>query len=71
MPVTNYAVIDGVIVHENRNGTQRNNRPVTLGQQPFGAHARTITRLEQHYAVSRQSGWDCCGLRSFSARRLL
>ena len=31
MPVTTYTSISGVIVHEDRNGTQRNYRPDTLG----------------------------------------
>lgn len=30
MPVTTYTSINGVIIHEDRNGTQRNYRPDTV-----------------------------------------
>ena len=43
MPVTNYTTINGVIVHENRNGVQRNYRPDTLGNTIALTDATTTT----------------------------
>lgn len=43
MATTTYTVINGVIVHEDRNGTQRNYRPDTLGNTVALTDATTTT----------------------------
>lgn len=43
MPVTTYTTINGVIVHEDRNGVQRNYRPDTLGNTIALTDATTTT----------------------------
>ena len=49
MPVTTYTSISGVIVHEDRNGTQRNYRPDTLGN--------TVALTDASSATDTMSYW--------------
>ncbi len=62
MPTVTYTVINGVIVHEDRDGVQRNYRPDTLGNTVALTDATTTTDTMAYWPyggrVAGLSGMD-------------